>query len=100
LSGFRLTPRALKDLDQIADYTLAQWGERQTETYLSEMAARFRWLGQNPGAGRVRDEVGEGYRSYRQGSHLIFCVLDNETVAIIGIPHGSMDIDAYFQSSG
>jgi toxin ParE1/3/4 len=98
LSRYRLTPRALKDLDQIADYTLAQWGERQTAKYLSDMAARFEWLSDNPGAGRIRDEIGEGYRSFRQGSHLIFYIVESEVVAIIGIPHGSMDIDAYFQS--
>ena len=100
MTGYRLTPRALKDLDQIADYTLAQWGERQTEKYLSEMATRFRWLSQNPGAGRLRDEIDHGYRSYRQGSHLIFYIVENDVVAIIGVPHGSMDIDAYFQSTG
>jgi toxin ParE1/3/4 len=98
LNKFRLTPRALADLDSIADYTLARWGERQTEKYLSEMDARFAWLSENPGAGRVRDEIGEGYRSFRQGSHLIFYVVDGGIVAIIGIPHGAMDIDAYFQS--
>jgi toxin ParE1/3/4 len=54
----------------------------------------------HPSAGRLRDEIGEGYRSYRQGSHLIFDIVDGDIVAINGIPHGSMDIDAYFQSLG
>lgn len=98
MRSYRLTPRALKDLDQIADFTLAMWGERQTEKYLSDMSKRFDWLGKNPGAGRLRDEIGEGYRSFRQGSHLIFYIVDGDIVAIIGIPHGSMDVDAYFQS--
>lgn len=95
---YRLTPRALKDLDLIADFTLATWGERQSEKYLSDMAKRFDWLSKNPGAGRLREEIGEGYRSYRQGSHLIFYIVSGDIVAIIGIPHGSMDIDTYFQS--
>ena len=98
MKSYRLTPRALKDLDQIADFSLATWGERQTEKYLSDMAERFEWLGKNPGAGRMRDEIGEGYLSYRQGSHLIFYIVDGDIVAIIGIPHGSMDVDAFFQS--
>lgn len=98
MKGYRLTLRALKDLDQIADFTFATWGERQAETYLSDMAKRFAWLGKNPGAGRLREEIGEGYRSYRQGSHLIFCIVEAGIVAIIGIPHGSMDVDAFFQS--
>ena len=100
MRSYRLTTRALKDLDQIADFTLAMWGERQTERYLSDMAKRFDWLCKNRGTGRLRDEIGEGYRSYRQGSHLIVYIVDGDIVAIIGTPHGSTDVDAYFQSPG
>lgn len=96
MSRFRLTPRALRDVDTIADYTLAAWGERQAEKYLAELEQRFRWLAQNPHGGRSRDEVGTGYRSYPHGAHVIFYLIEGGDVAIIGIPHGSMDIDAYF----
>ena len=98
MNSYRLTPRALKDLDQIADYTLSQWGERQARIYLNALSKRFEWLGKNPNAGRIRDEIGQGYRSYREGSHLIFCIVEKGVVAVIGVPHGSMDIDAFFQS--
>lgn len=98
MSGFRLTPRALRDLDAIADYTLAAWGERQTEKYLGELEQRFRWLAQNPRLGRPRDEVGEGYRSYPHGAHIIFYLIEAGEIAIIGVPHGAMDIEAYFEA--
>jgi toxin ParE1/3/4 len=94
----RLTPRALRDLDAIADYTLAAWGERQTEKYLGELEQRIRWLAQNPHAGRARDEVGEGYRSYPHGAHVIFYLIEDGEIAIIGVPHGAMDIEAYFEA--
>jgi toxin ParE1/3/4 len=97
VSLFRVTPRALRDLDAIADYSLAQWGEKQTEKYLDEIEQRFRWLAQNPNAGRARDEIGDGYRSYPQSAHVIFYIIDKPGIAIIGIPHASMDIDAYFE---
>jgi toxin ParE1/3/4 len=98
LSSYRLTPRALRDLDQIADYTLAQWGDRKAEIYLNALAKRFEWLANNPHAGRIRDDIGQGYRSYREGSHLIFYIVERSVVAIIGVPHGAMDIEAFFQS--
>lgn len=98
MSGYRLTPRALRDIDQIADYTLIQWGEGQARNYLEALAKRFEWLGENPSAGRIRDEISQGYRSYREGSHLIFYIVEQHVVAIIGVPHGSMDIEAFFQS--
>jgi toxin ParE1/3/4 len=96
--SFRLTPRALRDLDAIADYTLAKWGERQTAKYLSELDARCSWLAQNPGAGRSRDEIGHGYRSYPHGAHVVFYLIDGANIAIIGVPHGAMDIEAYFET--
>lgn len=96
MKRFRLTPRALKDLDEIADYSLAQWGEKQTERYLVALEDRFRWLADNPLLGRARDDIAEGYRSFQQGSHLVFYLISGDEIQIIGVPHASMDVDAYF----
>ncbi len=100
MSRVRVTPRARRDVDAIADYTLAKWGEKQAEKYIAELEQRFRWLGQCPAAGRVRDEVCEGYRSYPHGAHVIFYIVDGGEVAVIGVPHGAMDIDAYLDTPG
>ena len=96
MSRYRVTPRALKDLDAIADHTLKTWGVRRTERYLSELEERFQWLADHPFAGRDRSEIREGFRSYPHGSHVIFYIVEADLVAIIGVPHGAMDIEAYF----
>jgi toxin ParE1/3/4 len=96
VSRFRLTPRALKDLDSIADHTMAAWGERQTKKYISELEQKFQWLADQPYGGRVRDEIGLGYRSFLSSSHVIFYLIDEAGISIVGVPHGSMDIEAYF----
>ena len=98
MNRYRVTPRALKDLDAIADYTLATWGARQTEKYLAELDKSFQWLADHPGVGRARTEIAEGFRSYPHGSHVIFYIVEADAVAIIGVPHGAMDIDAYFDT--
>ena len=93
MSGtFRLTPRALADLEAIADYTIRTWGRDRMENYLRSMNDRFDWLAGNPLAGRERNDVHPGYRSYPQGSHVIFYMVSDGHVDIIGIPHKSMDI--------
>ncbi len=94
---FRLTPRALRDLDAIADYTLSRWGERQATKYIAELEQRFVWLAEHPHAGRMRDEVGEGYRSYPHGKHVVFYMIAGADIAVIGVPHGAMDAEAYFE---
>jgi toxin ParE1/3/4 len=93
----RITPRALADLDAIADYTLATWGEAQTAKDLTKLQKRFQGLAEHPYAGRHRDEIGESYHSYPHGAHVIFYVIEAEHIAVIGVPHGSMDIEAYFK---
>lgn len=89
---FRLTPRAAADLNAIADYTIERWGPAQMANYLRSINSRFEWLAENPYAGRERNDVHPGYRSFPEGSHIIFYVVNDECVDIIGIPHKSMDI--------
>jgi toxin ParE1/3/4 len=93
---YELTPRAQNDIDEIADFSLAKWGEQQTERYIAALESRFEWLSENPLLGRPRDEIAPNYRSFRQGSHVIFYIVLANTVVIIGVPHMSRDIDAYF----
>jgi len=91
-ANYRLTPRAAEDLDAIADYTIDTWGLDQLESYLRSLDSRFEWLAENPLAGRERNDVHRGYRSFPEGSHVIFYVVSGDYVDIIGIPHKSMDI--------
>ncbi len=100
-AGYRLTPRAVRDLEDIADYTLEVWGAEQLEIYLRRLVTRFEWLAENLEIGRRRDDVELGYRCYPEGQHLIFYLIDAASgeLAIIGVPHGAMDIDDYFDEA-
>ena len=91
-SRFRLTPRAAADLEAIASYSIDKWGTARMAEYLRSMNSRFEWLAENPLAGRERSDVHPGYRSFPEGSHIIFYILSDENIDIIGIPQKSMDI--------
>ena len=95
-TAYGLTPRAAADIDLIADYTIETWGLAQLETYLQGLYNRFEWLADNPFAGRERNDVHPGYRSYPEGRHLIFYIVNEDYVDIIGIPHKSMDVGPFF----
>jgi toxin ParE1/3/4 len=95
-NSFRLTPRAVADLDAIAYYTIETWGLAQLETYLMGFNSRFQWLADNPLAGRERNDVQPGFRSYPEASHVIFYIINEDKVDIIGIPHKSMDVSVFF----
>jgi toxin ParE1/3/4 len=93
---FRVTPRARDDLKKIGRYTERQWGKHQRSTYLKALEKRFSWLAENPKLGKHRSDVAEGYYSFPQGEHVIFYLISEKDIVIIGIPHKEMDIIAYF----
>ena len=64
----------------------------QMADYLLALNNRFNWLAENPLAGHDRRDIHPGYRSFPQGSHLIFYMIGDESIDVIGIPHKSMDI--------
>ncbi|PUB82993.1 MAG: plasmid stabilization protein [gamma proteobacterium symbiont of Ctena orbiculata] len=96
MHGFRVTPRALEDLKNIGRYTEQQWGKRQRNTYLRALEKRFTWLVENPQLGKHRTDIAEGYYSFPQGAHVVFYLIRDNSIDIIGIPHKEMDIITYF----
>lgn len=95
VAEFELTPRALRDLDAIADYSISKWGADRTEQYLGALVDRMQWLADNPELGRKRNDIAAGYRCFGEGRHLIFYLAAEGFISIIGVPHASMDIDAH-----
>jgi len=94
--AFRITPRAAQDLRNVARYTFKTWGRQQRDTYLPAIDRRFSWLAENPNLGKPRPEIKEGYFSYPQGAHVIFYLVREGGVDIIGVPRQRMDVINYF----
>jgi toxin ParE1/3/4 len=66
------------------------------EQYLHSLNDRFHWLALHPMAGRARDDVAEGYRSFPEGQHVVFYIIQSDAIAIIGIPYQAMDVGVFF----
>ncbi len=94
--NYRITPKAAQDLRNIGRYTQNTWGRRQRDTYLRAFEKRFAWLAEQPDRGKHRQDVKEGYYSYLQGAHVVFYLIRDDGIDIIGIPHQRMDIMNYF----
>jgi toxin ParE1/3/4 len=88
-----ITARAARDLDNIADWTLENWGVAQMERYLRRLYLRMDALKHNPKLGRDRSDIAAGLRSVHEQSHLIFYLVDHAGVSIVAVLHQSMDVD-------
>ena len=97
-NNYFLTRNAKTDLQEIWNYTFEVWGEPQADEYIFEFFSRFEWLSKQPKIGKHRPEINAGYYSFPQAEHVIFYEIINDGIAVIGIPHQSMDIDNFFES--
>ena len=96
MGKYVLSELARLDIISIGDYTMDKWGPEQVSKYLSKLEQRLEWLSENRKAGKEREEVKEGYRSYPEGRHVIFYRIAEEGIEIIGLIHQSEDIEQYF----
>lgn len=97
--NYRVTPRARDDLLNIARYTENLWGKKQRDIYLKLIEKRFAWLAENPLLGKHRTDIQLGYYSFVQGQHVIFYLVGQNVIDIIGVLHQQMDIVGYFNVS-
>jgi toxin ParE1/3/4 len=90
---FILRPRALRDLEDIWDYTIANWGARQAESYVRQVNEAFEALAENPNLGRSCEQIRVGYRKYLVGFHVVFYREVGDVVEVVRILHGRMDVN-------
>lgn len=93
---FNLTPRAKEDLRGIWNYTFEIWSEAQADKYVTALYERFDWLAYRSEIGKHRPDIQEGYYCFPQGAHLIFYLIRDGGIDVIGIPHKEMDIFNFF----
>ena len=58
MAAYRLTPKAVDDLDGIYGYTIENFGLGQAQDYLNGLHQRFGELAERPALGRGADRSG------------------------------------------
>jgi toxin ParE1/3/4 len=71
-------------------YTVRNWGQAQSERYMSEMEKCIARLIHNPILGRPCEEIGAGLHRLENGRHVIFYRQQPDGILIIRILHRSM----------
>ncbi|HWB31723.1 MAG TPA: type II toxin-antitoxin system RelE/ParE family toxin [Acidobacteriaceae bacterium] len=89
-SGVVYTRRARIDLLEIGQYTLQNWGAKQTVRYLTALQDCCSRLALYPLLGRACDDLKEGLRRMEQGQHIIFYRLHSDGILVSRILHRSM----------
>ena len=85
------SPAASDDLMEIAIY-IAQDSPKRALSFVDELEATCNRLGNAPGIGTARPELGQDLRMWPHGNYLIFYRHQRQVVRIERIMHGSCDI--------
>jgi toxin ParE1/3/4 len=93
--GHRLSPQAQADIDDIAYYVFVESGSLEVADRLIEFIyLRFLLLGTHPRAGRPRDDLREGVRTFPAGQYVIGYRLEGDNVLVLRVLHGNRDVDS------
>ena len=84
---YRLSDRAISQLDEIFDSSIERFGRYQTEAYWAGLTRTFDLLAEFPRMGRAADDVIAGLRRFRFQSHHIFYTIAQEHITIRSVLH-------------
>lgn len=93
-NSYRISEKAVEDLEYIWTYTLHKWSIEQADRYYNLIISEIEFITQNFMAGKSMYHIKVGYRASIVKSHLIFYRKSHDSkVEIIRILHQSMDIE-------
>jgi toxin ParE1/3/4 len=100
MKGYRLSPSAEADLDDIWVYTATTWSDDQAHTYIAKLFDAFVALGDSPELGQSADWIRPQYRRFRCGHHLIFYMKSgHRQVEIVRVLHEKTDVVRHLDKS-
>lgn len=90
------SPEALDDRERIWDYYVRVAGRHTAEKIFCEIAEVIALLEEHPFAGRARNELRPGLRSFAATPHVVFYRVVNDTPQIVRVLDGRQDIEEKF----
>ncbi|PKP33113.1 MAG: type II toxin-antitoxin system RelE/ParE family toxin [Bacteroidetes bacterium HGW-Bacteroidetes-16] len=91
---YRISQKAIFDLEKIWLYTLNNWSREQADRYHNLIIDEIKFIVNNYESCPKIDYVRTGYRMSKVKSHLIFFKkTEDSTIEIIRILHQNMDIE-------
>lgn len=87
----RLTPAAVRDLEDIWRYTAQRWGIPQAERYIDRLNDCFEALAQAPLSAPACEHIRPGYRRQSVESHVVYYRTGQDMVTVVRILHERMD---------
>ena len=99
MAEYRLTPKAQRDLDEVFEYTLTNWGLPQAMRYTDLIAAACADLAEAPHQAQGCASIRPGYRRRGVEQHVIYFRPTGYGIAVTRILHQRMDAARHLRST-
>lgn len=94
MASFIISWKALKDIENIWNYTLLNWSLEQADRYYNLIFDEIEYIADNFESGRDFGHIRKGYRYSKVKAHLIFYKKSHRgEIEIIRVLHENMDIE-------
>ena len=90
MAEYRLTPKAVVDMEATWLYSVKQWGVQQAERYIDDLTEAFGFLAESPKAGMVCENIRPGYRKHPVIRHVIYYRETDYGIEVIRVLHDRM----------
>lgn len=91
MKSYRLAAAARRDVQRICEY-IGKDSPNAARRVANALTDKFEFLGRNPEAGKHREDVRLGYRSFPVFEYLIFYRIEFSGVRIMRVIHGRRDL--------
>lgn len=92
--NYRISEKAVEDLDNIWIYTFNNWSVEQANRYYNLIINEIEFIAVHFMSGKSMDHIKPGYRASKVKSHLIFYrMTENNKVEVIRVLHQMMDLE-------
>jgi toxin ParE1/3/4 len=93
----RLAPEVQKELDEIWYFIATESGSPAiADRFTDSITDRFFLIATHPHAGRLRDDLRPGLRSFPVGQYLVFYRVIGTDVLILHVAHGRRNLESLF----
>jgi len=91
VNRYRLSPLAELDLEEIWLYVAQDRGVDTADRLIDQIAKRLGVVAAHPAAGRLRDEIAPGVRSFPVRNYVIYYRPSDDGVLVSRVLHGKRD---------
>jgi toxin ParE1/3/4 len=96
INKYILSQEADFDLEEIFEYSYAEFGLNQAIKYLGEIDDVFIKIVNTPEIGRTRNELKKGLYNVPIGMHIVFYTILTDHVRIVRVLYGGRDLPKNF----